>query len=196
MDEERGERSTGTNRDGWLVREAEFLGLYRDQAQGVLAFFTQRTGQGQVALDLTAETFAQAFAGRARFRGTSNDEARAWLFAIAANLLASYLRRGYAERRMVQRLRVEVPAVGDETDRIMQLDAVRQLRPVIEQQLERLSSEQREAVELRVVDEMGFAAIAARLGISEPAARMRVSRGLNTLIQGLGPTSAWSEDLR
>jgi RNA polymerase sigma-70 factor (ECF subfamily) len=36
-------------------------------------------------------------------------------------------------------------------------------------------------VRLRVVDELGYAAIASRLGISEQTARARVSRGLRAL---------------
>lgn len=36
----------------------------------------------EVARDLTAETFAQAFRGRRRFRGTTEAEAPAWLYTI------------------------------------------------------------------------------------------------------------------
>ena len=38
---------------------------------------------------------------------------------------------------------------------------------------------------LRVVDELGYPAIATRLGISEQAARARVSRGLRALAGAL-----------
>jgi len=157
-------------------------------------YFVRRTGDGQSALDLTAETFAQAFAGRGRFRGSSDEQARAWLFAIASHLLAGFLRKGYAERRMVRRLGIEVPSAGQEFDRIVELDAVRELRPMIERELGRLSPEQREALQLRVIEELSFPAIASRLGISEPAARMRVSRGLNTLADALDPRAERQEE--
>jgi RNA polymerase sigma-70 factor (ECF subfamily) len=48
-----------------------------------------------------------------------------------------------------------------------------------------LGAEQREAVRLRAVDELGYPAIARRLGISEQAARARVSRGLRALAAAL-----------
>lgn len=111
-------------------------------------------------------------------RGNSDGAARAWLFGIAANLLNGYLRRGYAERTMVRKLKIDVPTLSDESERVLDLDAVVRVRPLIDRELQRLPTEQREAVHLRVVDELAFAAIAERQGISEPAARMRVSRGL------------------
>jgi DNA-directed RNA polymerase specialized sigma24 family protein len=100
-------------------------------------------------------------------------------------VLAGFVRKGCAERRMVDRLGIDVPSAAPEFERIVELDAVRELRPLIAQELGRLSREQREAVQLRVIDELSFTAIAARLGISEPAARMRVSRGLSQLADAL-----------
>jgi RNA polymerase sigma factor (sigma-70 family) len=52
-------------------------------------------------------------------------------------------------------------------------------------QLERLSEEQRDALQLRVVEEMPYEEVARRLGVSEPAARARVSRGLRSLQRAL-----------
>ena len=48
-----------------------------------------------------------------------------------------------------------------------------------------LSPEQRRAVQLRVIDDLDFGAVCSALGISERAARMRVSRGLQILRSGL-----------
>ena len=47
--------------------------------------------------------------------------------------------------------------------------------------LERLPTDQREAVRLRVLEELDYDEIAARTGASEPAVRQRVSRGLKWL---------------
>lgn len=52
-----------------------------------------------------------------------------------------------------------------------------------------LSPAVRDAMRLRVVDELAYPALAARLGTTEPAARARVSRGLAALADALdGPT--------
>jgi RNA polymerase sigma factor (sigma-70 family) len=44
-----------------------------------------------------------------------------------------------------------------------------------------MTERERDAVRLRVVDELGYAEIAARLGCTEGAARTRVHRGLARL---------------
>ena len=45
----------------------------------------------------------------------------------------------------------------------------------------RARDDQREAIQLRMVDERGYGAVSEVLEISEPAARARVSRGLRAL---------------
>ena len=173
---------TGTGRTAWLADDVAFSAFYRAHAQALLVFFTRRTYDVESALDLTAETFAQAFAARRRFRGESDAQAGAWLFAIASAQLAAHLRRGYAQRR----LGVQVPQVSAaETERILELAGLGSLRSVIAQELSRLSGEQREALQLRVVDELPYAVVATRLGISEQAARMRVSRALAALARAV-----------
>ena len=173
-------------RTAWLADEVAFSAFYRGHAEALLVFFTRRTYDVEGALDLTAETFAQAFAARRRFRGGSDAQAGAWLFAIASAQLAAYLRRGYAQRRLVTRLGVQVPEASTaETERILDLAGLGSLRAVIAQELSRLSGEQRDALQLRVVDELPYADVASRLGISEQAARMRVSRGLSALARAV-----------
>jgi hypothetical protein len=43
-----------------MAAASEFVALYEREARPVLVFFARRTLDGEVALDLTAETFAQA----------------------------------------------------------------------------------------------------------------------------------------
>jgi RNA polymerase sigma factor (sigma-70 family) len=59
------------------------------------------------------------------------------------------------------------------------------LRLMVLAALETLVPEQREALRLRVVLELDYAAVAERLGISQQAARARVSRGLRALAGSL-----------
>jgi len=92
------------------MRDAdEFAVVYEREAQMVLIFVARRTFDGEVALDITAETFAQAFRGRRSFRGRSDAEQRAWLLTIADRQVARYLRRGMVERRALARLGAIVP---------------------------------------------------------------------------------------
>lgn len=157
----------------------------------MLRYFARRTADPQVALDLWAETFAQAVAGARRFRGSGADDQAAWLYAIARNQLAGYLRRGYAEQRAVERLGIERPPVDDallaEVDRRAGLASVRE---ELAAALATLSDDARAAVALRVVDELPYPQVAERLQISEVAARARVSRGLQHLARILDPELA------
>ena len=45
--------------------------LYRDQRDPLLGYLARRTADPEVALELLAETFAQAVASKRRFRGGS-----------------------------------------------------------------------------------------------------------------------------
>jgi len=54
---------------------ADFAAFYAEHAERVLVFLARRCLDSEVAVDLMAETFAQAYADRRRFRGTSQGEA-------------------------------------------------------------------------------------------------------------------------
>ena len=160
----------------------EFEELYDTGAERLLVYFTRRTLEPDTALDLWAETLAHAFAGWRRFRGSSPDEATAWLYGIARNQWAGYLRRGYAERRALRRLGLARPELGaDDLQRLEDLAGLSELRAQVGAALRGLPNEQREAVRLRIVEELPYPEVAQRLNVTEPAARARVSRGLRRL---------------
>jgi RNA polymerase sigma-70 factor (ECF subfamily) len=164
--------------------------LYERHADEVLRFFARRTLDPQVALDLTGETFAVAWSSRRRFRGGDDEAARAWLYGIARNLLHGYLRRGYAERRALARLGVEPVTLSDESyARIEELAGTAALRQALAAELDRVPAGQRDALVLRVVEELPYPEVASRLGVSEQTARARVSRGLRTLHERLVQTA-------
>lgn len=157
---------------------------YRRDARRLLIWLARRTYDGQVAVDLVGETYARAWESRRRFRGEPADAEAlaAWTFGIARHVLADALRRGRSERAAMQRLHVEPPHLAaDEIARLEELAELGSLRATLAVALEDLSPEQRDAVRLRVIEELDYPAIARRLGISEEAVRARVSRGLRTL---------------
>jgi RNA polymerase sigma-70 factor, ECF subfamily len=156
-----------------------FGAFYREHAASVARHFARRVIDPEAALDLTAETFAQAFAGRRRFRGSTQREARAWLYTIAQRQLAAYLRRGYAAKDALRRLGLQRPEAGpEELAHIEELGAMGDLRQCLASQMEDLPEGYREAVRLRVVEELAYPEVAQQLAITEAAARMRVSRAL------------------
>jgi DNA-directed RNA polymerase specialized sigma24 family protein len=76
-----------------------FRELYRRYAERIHSYFARRTHDPHAAHDLTAETFAQAWMVRTRFRDEADGSAAPWLFGIARNVLLMSVRRGRLERR-------------------------------------------------------------------------------------------------
>ena len=170
-----------------LLAGEEFAGFYERNAQAVLAFFARRTFDAEAALDLTAETFAQALLSRRRFRGAEESEAVAWLFGIANHQLSRFQRRGAAERKAIERLGIQMPSISPaDQERIEELAETETLRDAARNGMAGLSEAERTAVQLRVVEELSYAEVAARLSITETAARARTSRGLRNLSESLG----------
>lgn len=163
-----------------------FAGFYRQHFDRVLFFLVRRTFEAEVALDLAAETFAQAYVGRHRFRGQSPEQAEAWIFRIAKRQLARYLRRGVLEKRALSKLALEVPALdSNQVSAIEKLAGLEELSSVLRNELGQVPDGQRDAIQLRVIDELSYRAVASELKISEQAARLRVSRGLGALAAAL-----------
>jgi RNA polymerase sigma factor (sigma-70 family) len=156
-----------------------FRELYDRYADRIHGYFARRTGDADAAFDLTAETFAQAWLIRARFRDEAGGSAAPWLFGIARNVLLMSIRRGQLERRATERLgvaeRLDVPhEPASAAPDAGWADGADEL-------LDALPPAQREAVRLRIVDDLDYEQVAAALGTSAAAARVRVHRGLAAL---------------
>src|ERR1700755_2207489 len=89
-----------------------FAEFYRRHVHAVQSFFRRRVGNVETAFDLTAETFAAALRAVPRYRPRP-EPARAWLFAIARNVLSEALRRGQVQDRARRALEMQ-PLTLDE----------------------------------------------------------------------------------
>jgi RNA polymerase sigma factor (sigma-70 family) len=155
-----------------------------------LARWLRREVGSDAADDLLAETLARGWYSRRRFSDPGSGSAGPWLQGIAANLVRDYRRRGAIEQRARKRLGLpldfEEPsafeAAEDRLEAVSRYAAVRQ-------RLHELPADQRVALELRVVDELGYEEIGERLSVSPITARTRVHRAL----QALRPTTTGSE---
>ena len=160
---------------------AAFRALYDRWADRLLAYFYRRVLDVEVAADLLAETFAVAFERRAQFRDVGRPGG-AWLYGIASKELSHYFRRRRVELRAARRIGLQRPQLDtDSASRIAALVEADGLRESLTTAMRRMSDAEREAVQLRVVAELGYEEIAARLQCSEQAARTRVHRGLARL---------------
>src|SRR3954453_12005446 len=95
---------------------AAFGEIYQRHAPVVFRWLERRARY--LAVDLTAETFAQAWLSRRRFRDRRGGSALPWLLGIAQNVLNESLRRDRVERRARQRLGLPLDLAEDELEEV------------------------------------------------------------------------------
>ena len=165
-------RGAGRDRDG------AFRDFYERYSEEIIGYFDRRTADRDTALELAAETFSRAWVTRERFEDRHEGSAAPWLFGIARNVLLMSIRRGAVERRTAARLgvleRLDLDGSNDATPETEWADGADEL-------LDSLPLAQREALRLRVVDELPYDEVAAALGTTRSAARVRVHRALVAL---------------
>ena len=180
--------------DAELIQAAQsdpeaFGELYRRHSRAIGSWFAART-PSRIAGELTAETFAQAALSLKRFRDEADGSAAPWLYGIARNILRRSLERERVETAARRRLGIPIRSYDADLDLVDERLDAEKLRPALGAALERLPPGQREAVELRIVHALSYGEVAGSLGCSEGAARIRVTRGLNSLfrlLKGVAP---------
>jgi RNA polymerase sigma-70 factor, ECF subfamily len=167
--------------DAQLVRQAAdpaaFGELYRRHSSAVYEWFRRRLDWA--AADLTAETFAQAWLSRRRFRDERAGSALPWLLGIARNVLRDTVRKDRIETRARAKLGLPLDLAAE--DGYAEIDDRLSPRRALAEALAKLPSHERQALELRIIDELPYGDVAQRLAIRPAAARLRVSRALRRL---------------
>jgi RNA polymerase sigma-70 factor (ECF subfamily) len=158
--------------------EEAFSTFYREHLDAVLAFFMRRLRDRELALDLTAETFAAVVVGAGTYTGDAPPVA--WLFGIARNKLLESLRHERVADAARRRLGME-PIMLEDAD----LKRIEERAEIGDKTLVRALAELPEATRTallaRVVGEQDYGEIAASLRCSEQVVRQRVHRGLKHL---------------
>jgi len=155
-----------------------FRELYDRHSQAIHRFHVSRTRDRDAALDLTAETFAQAWLSRERFRDLANGSAAPWLYAIARHVIGASVRKRQLEQSASERLGV-LSGVDRGEPSTEPSDVW--LEGGLDDALSDLAPDVRQAIELRVVHDLSYAELAETIGTTPGAARVRVHRGLSAL---------------
>jgi RNA polymerase sigma factor (sigma-70 family) len=162
-----------------------FVEIYRRHSEDLLRFFARRTLDPEAAAELTAETFAEAYASRRNYRDTGADGV-AWLYGIARHQLGRFFRHGTIDAAARRKLGMPVRDLApDDYERIDELVDLAPIRDALLDALGTIAEEQRDALRLRVIDGLPYAEVAERLGCGQAAARQRVSRGLRAIALAL-----------
>lgn len=136
------------------------------------------TGNEEDARDVSQEAYLRAYRAIGRFRGDA--QFSTWMYRITANCAATYLGRRSRHRHDV--LDDTVPVADPRTDHDPQLRAdASDLRNRLAVALDELPPRLRAVVVLRDLYDLPHESIAAELGISESAAKVRLHRARNKL---------------
>ena len=170
-----------------------FREFYDRYAVWIRSWFVRHTGSETASLDLTAETFAQAWLASRRFRDEAEGSGAPWLFGIARNLLRQYHKHNRIESAARARMGIPVAAAEcEDYERVDERSEIGALTPLLRHAVRALPADQRRALELRVVHGLPYDAVAGRLGCSQNAARLRVSRALRALTTQMRSAQALS----
>ena len=169
-------RLIGTAQQGDRAAFAALVERYWDRLYHWLYHLTR---DRHAAEDLAQETFLKAWAGLDKFRAGTNFGA--WLFRIAHNNFANQHR---ASARKRQPLPPDLPDPDrGPVEQVLSQEALEGLARA----LNRLPTEFRAALLLRVEEGLSFRQIAEVLGLTEETARWRVFKARQKLLSLLPP---------
>ena len=144
-----------------------FTELYRRHAEDILRYFARRTLDPEAAAELTAETFAQAFASRQTYTDTGVNGV-AWLYGVARHQLGRFFRAGRVDSDARRKLGMPERSLPPEDyERIEDLVDFAPIKDALVDALETLSSDQREALKLHVIGGLAYPEVARRLACTE-----------------------------
>ncbi|MEV4174802.1 sigma-70 family RNA polymerase sigma factor [Nonomuraea sp. NPDC049709] len=148
------------------MEQLEFEEFYRDSRDACLRAVVVGTGDPQLAEDLVAEAYVQAWSGWRKVR--AHPAPRAWIVRTALNTRVSWWRR---RRR-------EVALAGHDAEGHQQTQGI---DPALMAALRRLPRRQREVVALRVFLDLDTEATAKTLGIAPGTVTAHLARAVATL---------------
>lgn len=150
----------------------DFESVYRAHYEAVWRFIARRVPRADTD-DVVAETFAVAWRRRHEIEA---DLTRAWLYGVARRQVANRLRQNRRRANLFSRaVGMGYGSVVDEPKLLEGIDRSSPLAAI----WERLSTAEREVLLLHVWEELSSAELAVVLGVSEVAARQRLSRALH-----------------
>ena len=151
------------------------------------------TGNEEDARDVVQDAYLRAFKGLKKFRGDASFST--WMYRITANCASSYLakRNKFRHEDIDSETSIAIADDRPEVDPELRADAAAE-RQRLNAALQSLSPDMRAVVVLRDVYDLPHEAIAAELGISEGAAKVRLHRARRKLRERLFPLRGEHDD--
>lgn len=168
-----------------------FAEIFDRHAPAIHRYLSRRVGD--LSDDLLSETFLTAFRKRGDYRADRVD-VRPWLFGIAANLIRRHQREEVARYRALGRSATthEVSGLGSADDFELADDRAdaQSLGPRLAAALGDLEARDREVLLLVAWGDLGYAEVAAALGVPVGTVRSRLHRARRRLRAYLAPVTS------
>lgn len=165
----------------------EFERLYEQLEGPVFGYLARRVGR-DLAEDLAAQAFVEAWAGRRRYRADRGSPA-GWIWGIVTNLLRRHRRSEVRQLRAYARTGSDPLATSiGEQEVVGRVDAA-QIMPKVAQALATMRDEDRDVLLLYAYAGLGYQQIAEALGISVGTVKSRLSRARARLVAMTGVVS-------
>jgi RNA polymerase sigma-70 factor (ECF subfamily) len=170
-----------------LTRD-EFVAAYEASVGSVFGYLARRVGR-ETAEELTAQTFAEAWASRTRY-DRRRAPVRVWLLGIATNVMRHWYREEGRQMSLLARSGRGRPASPVHEEAIVEgLHVQEELRRVAGL-LADLGSVEREIVWLWAVGELSYAQIAEVVGFPVGTVKSKLSRARVQLRTATGTVGA------
>jgi RNA polymerase sigma-70 factor, ECF subfamily len=159
---------------------AAFSDLYGRYASHVLRFLIARLRDHELAQDLTQEVFIRILKGIGSFKYQGERSFLSWMFAIASNVMISYVRRAKVPHlSLEEELELADPNGQEAVSGIFN-------RVSLQQAMSKLTDDQQQVLLLRFYADLSNAEIARQLNKTEGAVKALQHRALHTLQQIIG----------
>jgi RNA polymerase sigma factor (sigma-70 family) len=159
--------------DATGLAEREFEEIYRQLVPQIFRYLARRVGTGS-AEDLTAQTFAEAWASRARFDARLGTPS-SWIYGIALHQVGRHRRREMSQLRLLGRARAERSESFDEAGAVHRI-AVQQNMSWITEELAQLSELDRDILTLAGWAGLSYEDIGRAVGVPVGTVKSRLSR--------------------
>jgi RNA polymerase sigma-70 factor (ECF subfamily) len=163
-------------RVGWHARRRRFEEVYAANRAPILGYVLRRSANPEDAADVVAETFLTAW--RRLDDVPAGEQARLWLYGVARRVLANHRRGEHRWSELAVRLRAELAVSWHErepTGELAELQAA----------FRSLPDPDRELLALVFWEELDNGQVAAVLGCSRNAVRIRLHRARRRLAGAL-----------
>lgn len=161
--------------------------VFDRHADLIYRFVRRRTGDEDLAEDITAQVFLEAWRQRGKVQ-LRRDSLRSWLLGVAGNLVRRHWRSAQRGSRALGRLGVPGPVRDHAEDVAGRLDDVRRLAE-LRVRMESMPRSQLEVLLLWAWEQLSYEEIAEAVGIPPGTVRSRLSRA-RAHLNGSGGTGS------